>query len=195
MKKKSAIPVIMTILLNLMVLSSLFAQEEPKPVTDFYLALPADRYSHPFGKEIKSRSELINYRKSLITIADIKNGYLKLDQNESEGWSEFALFKKADGSYLLAVSEISCGPGCTGELQFLTYKNNKWTDVTRQYAPKIPAGADPEEYENYWALPRVGRTLVLVVTNEGVKEEGEKLVRREYKFEWNGTGFIRKEEK
>jgi hypothetical protein len=192
MKKKSSIPIIMTIFLILLAFNSLFAQEEPKTVTDFYLALPADRYSHPVGKEIKSRSELINYRKSLITVADIKNGYLKLDQNESEGWSEFALFKRADGSYLFAVSEISCGPGCTGELQFLTYKNNKWTDVTVEFAPKIPAGANADEYENYWKLPRLGRTLVFVVTNEGVKEEGEKLVLQEYKFEWNGTGFIRK---
>src|SRR5438552_18609665 len=105
-----------------------FAQPQPKTVTDFYLALPSDRYSHPIGKEISGKEAIAKYRKSLITVEDISNGYIKLENNEMEGWSEFALFKKSDGTYILAVSEIGCGPGCDGHLQLLTYNNGKWTD-------------------------------------------------------------------
>lgn len=184
----------LTIIVFLMLITSVFtpAQEEPKTVTDFYLALPGDKYSHPYGKEIKSKAELIEYRKSLITVADLKNGYLKLENNESEGWSEFTLFKKPDGTYIFAISEISCGPGCSGDLQLMTFANGKWTDVTKQLAPKLPQEATSGDYENYWKLPRVGRTLIFVNTNEDVKEEGEKLVYREFKYEWNGTKFIKK---
>jgi hypothetical protein len=169
---------------------AVFAQQ-PKTVTDFYLALPDDRYSHPFGREIKSRAEITKYRKSLITIEDIKNGYLKLENNESEGWSEFALFKKSDGAYLFAVSEIGCGPGCSGELQLLTFKNGKWTDVSERFSPEIPTEADLD-LESYWKLPRVGKTLIFVNTNESVRDESEKLIYKEFKFEWDGAKFVKK---
>jgi hypothetical protein len=179
------------ILLALMLVGFGDAQN-PITVTDYFLALPNDRYSSPADRKIKNRAELIKYRKSLITIEDITNGYLKLDNNGMEGWSEFALFRKSDGTYLFAISEISCGPGCSGELQLLTYKNGKWTDVTNQFSPKLPTTATSGDYEMYWKLPRVGRTLIFVNTNEDVKEEREKLVYKEFKFEWNGTKFVGK---
>lgn len=106
-----------------------------------------------------------------------------------EGWSEFALFKKSDGTYILAVSEIGCGPGCDGDLKFLTYNAGKWTDVTKQFVPKLPAQVTSGDYESYWKLPRVGKTLIFVNTDKDVRDESKKLVYKEFKFEWNGATF------
>ena len=60
----------------------------------------------------ESPSAILRYRKSLIKIEDIKNGYLRLESNEWKGWTEVALFKKADGSSLVGISQVECKPGC-----------------------------------------------------------------------------------
>ncbi|MEP6922910.1 MAG: hypothetical protein ABI954_00475 [Pyrinomonadaceae bacterium] len=158
---------------------------QPKTVTDFYLAMSSDNYSHPFGREISSTAAITKYRKSLIKIEDIKNGYLRLEPNESEGWSEIALFKKTDGSYLIAHSNVGCGPGCQSDLELLTFKNGNWTNVTKQFFP--PLSKDAKEAESCrWKLPRFGRILTMECGND----EDENQENKEFAFEWNGTEFI-----
>lgn len=185
--------------LILMAATFAFAQVQPKTVTDFYLALPGgccnvlgDDYLFREPENIKGKNALTEYRKSLITIADIKNGYLRLEGVEvGDGWVEIALFKKTDGAYIVALSQVTNADSLQGEIIFLTFNNGKWTDVTQQYAPKLPAKAVSEDLEAYWKLPRVGKTLIFVNTNENIKEESEKLVHKEFKFEWNGAKFVR----
>ena len=95
---------ILSLIVAIIVFASI-AAAQPKTVTDYFLAMPADKYSKDIeGNEIKNKSELIKFRKSLIKIEDIKNGYLKLE-GTWEGWVEIALFKKTDGSYVIAQAE------------------------------------------------------------------------------------------
>lgn len=181
--------------------SFLFAQ--PKTVTDYFLAMPAGIYSvDNEGNEIKNKSKLISFRKSLIKIEDIKNGYLRLE-GVWEGWAEIVLFKKTDGSYVIAHAESGCGPGCGGFVDFYTYSAGKWKEVTKQVFPHISQKAamrmfnlkkkksdEPadENFMFYYLLPRVGRTLE--VACNVCTEDGEDFVFME--FDWNGTRFIQK---
>jgi hypothetical protein len=189
-------------LLTLVGFGSVFAQ--PKTVTDFYLAMPNDAYSTNIeGKKITNKAALIKYRKSLIKIEDTQNGYLKLE-GAWEGWAEIALFKRKDGSYLIAETSVGCGPGCDGGVKFSTYQTAKWTDVTKQFAPKVTNqmafegfrknGGVNEEINSgedlsfYYLLPRIGRTLQ-IVCNE-CSNDADDFVLLEY--EWNGEKFVKK---
>ena len=73
------------------------ARSSPRTVMDYYLMLP-DKYV-PFAKN--------ENRRSLVKIKDIKNGYLKLEVDGWDGWAEIALFKKTDGSSIVAVQEMA----------------------------------------------------------------------------------------
>lgn len=75
---------------------------------------------------------MIKERKKNIKIEDIKNGYLRIESVDWEGYGEVALFKKSDGSYLIGQTEVGCGPACTGNVEFWTYKAGTWTNVTKQ---------------------------------------------------------------
>ena len=161
--------------------------QQPQTVTDFYLAMPNDTYSHSSGKEIKSKAAITKYRKSLIKIEDIKNGYLKIEPNESEGWSEIALFKKTDGLYLVAHSQVGCGPACSGGIEFFTYAGGKWTDVTKQFFPKLTKEAEAAE-DCLFELPRTGRILKMSCGNTEDDTDKGKV----FKFEGNGAKFINK---
>ena len=113
------------VLIFLILMSVVFASaQEPKTVTDFYYLLPKDAYFYPFdgagGKK---------YRKSIIEIEDVKNGYLRVhESNTVESWSEVAIFKKTNGKYIVGISEVSCQQGCRSEETFLSYENGKWKD-------------------------------------------------------------------
>ena len=181
-----------------------FVNAQPKTVTDFYLAMPNDAYSTNIeGKKITNKAALIKYRKTLIKVEDLKNGYLKLE-GAWEGWAEIALFKRIDGSYLIAETSVGCGPACDGGVKFSTYQNAKWTDVTKQFAPKVTNqmafegfrknGGVNEEINSgedlpfYYLLPRVGKTLK-VACNE-CSDTADDFVLLEY--EWNGEKFVKK---
>ena len=172
-----------------------FAQAEPKTVTDFYLALPEtpseikgsskrfdDDFSFAKSAGSRSKTAIVQHRKSLIKIADLKNGYLRLE-GTWEGWAEIALFKKADGEYVVAFSQVGCGPGCSGRIIFLTYRDHTWKDVTDQV---FPVNSIPDE--GYFKLPRVGTTIELICgdpSNETCQED-KKLA----EFKWNKTRFV-----
>ena len=186
MKKPVFTPTVTVVFTILIMFGSTRAQQ-PQTVTDFYLAMPTDDYSHPSGKELKGQAAITKYRKSLIKIEDIKNGYLKIEPNEEEGWSEIALFKKTDGSYLVAHSQVGCGPACGGGILFLTYANGKWTDVTKGFSPTLTKEATAAESCLY-ELPRTGRILTMSCGNTEDDTEEAKA----FHFEWNGKRFISK---
>ena len=102
---------------------------------------------------------------------------------------------------MIAVEEVSCGPACGGALQFLIYKNGKWTDVTAQVMPEIGdedilaaynriKTGDEEPHalgdvpNTYWILPEKGRVLKLVL-GDASESEGKTLL----SFAWNGKQF------
>jgi hypothetical protein len=175
-----------------------FAQKQPKTVTEFYLALPTsfnivrDLDKSPFSdgfffddfysnERNTSRAEIIKFRKSLIKIEDVKNGYLRLEGTR-EGWEEIALFKKSGGGYIVALSQVECGPGCMGDLMFLSYYRGVWTNVTNKVFPFSPSSK-----RGYFQLPRVGTTIELVCSdesNEDCKDESTL-----NKFGWDKVKF------
>jgi hypothetical protein len=181
---------------------SIASAQQPKTVTDFYLALPSGTYDlRPKGEgdsylfresdNIKGKAAISTFRKSLIKTEDVANGYLKLQSIDWEGgWVEIALFKKTDKSYIVAVSQVECGPGCSGEVNFLTYANGKWIDVSGQVSPKLSREEGEATSEGcYFILPRVGRTLKMSCGDSG--DDKDKVKAKEFSFEWNGTSFVR----
>ena len=173
-------------------------QTPPKTVTEFYLKLPGSingiegtQDNEVFGFEDdflfysnernESPSAILRYRKSLIKIEDIKNGYLRLESNEWKGWTEVALFKKADGSSLVAISQVECKPGCSGGLIFSLYTKGHWNNVTRQVFP------ESSSLHGYYTLPRVGTSIALVCGDDNCRH-GEKLA----EYQWNKEEFIKK---
>jgi len=179
---------------------SAFAQVPLKTVTDYFLAMPADVYATTIdGKTVKGKAALTKYRKSLIKIEDIKNGYLKLE-GAWEGWAEIALFKKKDGSFLIAQAETGCGPACDGFIKFFTYNSGKWTDVTKQVFPTLSEKQINQAFINkkisledgtshYFLLPRVGTTIKMAcnMCENGETTDDPDLVLME--FAWNGEKF------
>jgi hypothetical protein len=177
-----------------------FAQKQPKTVTEFYLALPNSKvdvkgledseFPDPFfflqSHGSYSDRASVGYRRSLIRIEDIKNGYLRLQGRGWEGWSEVALFKKADGEYLVAISEVECGPGCGGPVMFLTYNDGKWTDVTTQVFP-----SDTRSDRGYFRLPRVGTTIELHGGEDCGAEENCQNRQKLAEFKWNKERFVK----
>jgi hypothetical protein len=155
--------------------------DAPRTVTDFYLKLPA--------KYLQILAAIPN-RRSLIKTEDVQNGYLKLGSNEWEGWGEVALFKRRDGSRVVALTEYDCGPECDGNLTFLDYRNGKWKEV--ELLPRYSVGDlrsgfhgatarqpdDDEMNEQSFELPRKGREITLKLG--GVPVMG---------FLWNGEQF------
>jgi hypothetical protein len=185
-------------LLTLIILATTtLVSAQSKTVTDYYLAMPGDVYSTNIeGNKITNKAALTKFRKSLIKTENIKNGYLKLE-GTWEGWAEIALFKKKDGSYLIAQAESGCGPACLGFIKFFTYKAGKFTDVTKQVFPNLTdeqinrafASKNINTEENgtshYYLLPQKGTTVKMAcnMCNDG--DEDFTLI----EFVWNGDKF------
>jgi hypothetical protein len=195
---------IFAILFLLVFSSFVFAQTRPQTVTDFYLLLPeglsgitatsksdlpAFEGSFIFAANKKggSKSAIDGYRKSLIKIEDLKNGYLYLE-GMWEGWAEIALFKKADGTYLVAFSQVGCGPGCEGDIMFLTYNRGDWTNVTKQVFPFTYSYND-----GYFKLPRAGTNLELHGGEDCGADVDCENRQKAAVFKWDKTKFIKLE--
>lgn len=171
--------------------------QQPKTVTDFYLAMPSNVYATDIeGNAIKGKAAITKHRKSLIKTEDIKNGYLRLEGGW-EGWAEIALFKKKDGSYLIAQAESGCGPACEGLVKFFTYKAGKWTDVTKQVFPNLTEAQVKQTFigkkldlqengtSHYFLLPQTGTTVKMACNM--CSEDANNFTLME--FAWNGERF------
>ncbi len=181
---------------------SIFAQKQikpaPKTVMDFYLLLPA--------REIKGLA--VENRKSFIAIEDARNGYIKLaapknnDEWEKDDWMEIALFKKSTGEYIIGIASVGCTATCTGGIEFLEYRGDRFVDVTDKIYPLT----QEIEYKQYLrkkrleqpelgvsilhtvaALPREGKTIKVKFTGEKGKEFTL------FELTWNGERFVASE--
>lgn len=177
MKKPNAILFVAALLI--FGASAVAAQKKtPRTVEDFYLLLPA-KYVQPLAAT--------KDRRKLIKTLDVANGYLYLSgetaMNDWEGWAEIALFKKTGGDYVVGVVDGECATMCYSGVEFLEYKNGKWTEITNRILPKISDEIvlkryrelfpDSGEYDrenppylNY-ALPRRGTTVVVNLNEAG----------------------------
>ena len=104
--------------------------QKPQTLLDYYLLLP-QRYVRYAG------GDSAEVRQSAIHINDVAHNYLQARQPNGEFYTALALFKGEDGSDLIAVENRDCARGCTEEFFLLRYKDDQWTDVTRQQLPTI----------------------------------------------------------
>ena len=149
---------------------------QPRTVRDFFMALPA-RY---FGIEccISQQSAFSNqpsavrsqqlqreakerYLKQYLTVEDTANGYMSASGDAAQDGFVMALFKRADGSYLIGL--YTYGEGGVEDTPwtiFLNYKGGKFTDVSRMVVPQY----NKEKF--VYELPRNGTTVEVFAKDE-----------------------------
>lgn len=172
---------------------------QPKTVTDFYYLLP-EKYFPQSDFDGSNKLSLRDYRKSIIKIEDPKNGYLRLEGTWIEGWAEVAVFKKTNGKYIVGISIVGCGPGCSNEeMAFLSYENGQWQEITGEVLPKITDAQIEAAFARHkvaeddrgglaYELPRLGTTIKvkLIGPEAAVKDKVF------FELNWNGTKFVLK---
>ena len=200
-----------TFLSVLIIAFAFTAFAQPKTVTDYFMAMPdSEDFSFYRSQETTTKAALTKFRKGLIEVEDIKNGYLKL-RGTWEGYAEIALFKKTGGSYLIANMRADCTEGCEGFLSLYEYKNAKWKDVGFDILPKYGdivtefnkkrpkgtpaknvAGDDTEGFSFLYQLPQTGKSIKISCSMciPSQKTQDEKFVFAEYL--WNGAKFVKK---
>ena len=124
----------LTLLVLLLLTGSSLAQvtddRRPKSILDYYLLLP-----HKYLSYLPADSRTV--REAAIQIKDLDGGFLRSGLETDEVSTALALFKKSDGSDLLAVENRSCPSGCSSSLNVLSYANEQWADVTHDLLPNI----------------------------------------------------------
>jgi len=120
----------MAVSLGFTVLSLSIAKPKPMSVLDYYLALPQKYLKYAGGDAAEARN-------AALYVSDIENGYLQARQPDGEFYSTVALFKRPDGSDLVAVENRECARGCNEEFYLLTYQNGQWRDVTASMLPAL----------------------------------------------------------
>jgi hypothetical protein len=190
---------LITIVLIFIFVVPAVGQPQQRTVTEFYLALPGSingiegtqdlnipGFENDFffyaNERNESRTAIRTYRRTLIKIEDIKNGYLRIESNEWKGWAEIAIFKKTDGTYVVAISQVTCAASCRGGVIFATHKSGRWENVTKQVFPHS------EQREKYYQLPREGTSIVLICGDKSSKScvFGGELA----EFQWNKEKFV-----
>jgi hypothetical protein len=119
-------------LIVLMVTALASSTPQPKPMTilDYYLALPQKYLKFAGGDSATERS-------AALYIKDVETGYLQARQPNGEFYSAVALFKRSDGSDLVAVENRECAAGCNEEFYLLSYESGQWNDVTAKTLPAM----------------------------------------------------------
>lgn len=122
------------ILVLLLLTGSSLAQvpddRRPKSILDYYFLLP-----HKYLAYLTADSRPV--REAAIQIKDLDSGFLKSGLATDEISTALALFRKSDGSDLIAVENRSCPSACSSSLSLLLYANDQWADVTQDLLPAI----------------------------------------------------------
>jgi len=172
----------------------------PRTVTDFYLALPKNiseignsadlgsafrtGFFFNMDAEKKAGPALEKYRRSLIKVEDTANGYLKIQGDGWSGWDEIALFKKTDGSYIVAISQVGDEPPLMGDVIFLSLGDGQWKNVTNDVFAPLPFSST-----HYYKLPRTGATITTLCTpSKGFGCTPDAVLATHY---WTKTRFTR----
>lgn len=161
--------------------------DKPKTIREFFMALPLKYFpleSCEAAKDkgcIKAKGQ---YLKDFLEVEDTANGYLKSGCDGAQSCMEMAVFKKADGSYIVGLrSDFEMG----SESYFLDPGNGKWSDV----GSSIVEGWSKD---NYYVLPRKGTTVEVFEKlpedsdSDADTGKGKKL----YDLEWKDGKFIKK---
>lgn len=168
------------------------ADLRPKSILDYYFLLP-----HKYLTYLKADSRSV--REAALKIKDVDGGFLKSGQAADEVSTSLALFKKSDGSAVIAVENRSCPSGCSSSLNLLSYANDQWTDVTRELLPPIDESKIQALLRRQYTSPphqmrepRIIHTLRKDGRSIEVNEHWTGMVLGE--FEWANDAFIFKSE-
>jgi hypothetical protein len=139
----------------------------PKTVRDYFMLLPGQYFSLDCcgGKSTKEGKE--KYLKQYLDVEDTANGYMKGWGDGAQDAFEMALFKKPDGSYVIAFYNI--GEGDLEDVPntvFLQYRAGRWTDVSKAVVPNY------EPKKNIYQLPRNGTTVEVFQKDEAASDFG-----------------------
>ena len=155
--------------------------QPPRTVRDFFNLLPQKYFplegcsANPTRQNCeRARREYVD---SYLEIEDTANGYWKSGCDGAQSCLTMALFKRPNGTYLVALkTEFEAGT----DNYFLEYKNGRWADIARTAIPEFSA-------DRIYELPRRGTTIeVYAVKNSGdIPERGKKL----YDLVWKNGKF------
>jgi hypothetical protein len=136
-------------------------QTGPRTVREFFMALPG-RY---FGIEccgekgpVKAKER---YLEQYLTVEDTANGYMSAGGDAAQDAFVMALFKRADGSYLIGL--FTYGEGGVEDTPwtvFLDYRGGKFKDVSRSVVPRY------NKAKFVYELPRNGTTVEVFAKDE-----------------------------
>lgn len=146
--------------------------KQPKTARDFFLALPDKYFSLDCCMMLPKAKQKPEYLKRYLNVEDTANGYISGYGDAAQEGFALALFKRPNGSYLIAFYTYGeGGPEDTPWTVFLDYKNGKWTDISRTAV----AGYNKEKY--IYELPRTGTTIQVFAKDEEGQDwyKGKKL--------------------
>lgn len=163
-------------------------ERRPKSILDYYLSLP--------HKYLPYLTDSRSVREAAIQIKDLDGGFLKSGLTTDDVSTSVALFKKSDGSDVIAVENRSCPSGCSSNLSLLSYANHQWADVTHDLLPAIDGSKIQALLQRQYSGPsnERGRQPQLIYTlrkNGGsieVNETWSGMVLGE--FQWANDAFI-----
>jgi len=128
------------------------AYQTPKPhtVLDYYQLLPEKYFEANEEQRVKW---MLDPRRG--AIVDVKNGYLYAPGDGAQTDVYVCLFKKSDGSYLIAVKTHPPDTNEYTRLDLYVFKRGMLLDVSKTV---LPVTVNEElKYE----LPRYGRTILV----------------------------------
>ena len=167
------------IIIGLTASAALPAKEE-KDVIHYFRILHRDTIKS-LKEQLKVNNDPVSYE-----VKDIQNGYLKYSFATSEGFSEFALWKKQDGKVITGEVSYGCGPGCSlMKFRLTEFTGDVPKDVTETYYPEkdvqklyekrlaILKKRDTESTPEFWIkLPRKGKTISIGIMLDAVELTG-----------------------
>ena len=166
----------------------------PKSILDYYFLLP-----HKYLGYLTADSR--SAREAAIRIQDLEGGFLKAGLETDEISTSLALFRKSDGSDVIAVENRSCPTGCcTSSLNLLSYDNDQWTDVTQDLLPAIDGNKIQALLQQQYMcisnqLLRQPRLIYSLRKNRGSIELNEHFTGMLLgEFEWANDAFVFKSE-
>jgi len=102
----------------------------PKSILDYYFLLPPKYLPYLTADSRPARE-------AAIEISDLDGGFLKSGLATDEVSTALALFKKSDGSDLIAVENRACPAACSSSLNLLLYGNDQWVESRMIYYPLL----------------------------------------------------------
>lgn len=164
--------------------------KEPKTVREFFNLLP-QKYFEIGCCGVHGETDLekahTKYLETFLRVEDTANGYLEGGCDGGQSCIIMALFKRANGTYIVGVETANT---MSEHNYFLEYRNGKWYDVSAKVIPQF-------SNDKIYSLPRYGAKIEVfakkvverISNTKNIYDTGAKL----YDLVWkNGKFTIKK---